>query len=111
MNFDLIAKDLIHSATIQQIVAGKKNSDLEKLNLIDELARAGFDRQNIFRDLRELYENTREDSIKTRIMDMMVKIHGLYQTEETPKPAPTIQINIINGDNTRLANMLCPEII
>lgn len=104
MIFDSIAKDLIkgNSST------GKLASSLERAGALVELAAAGFSRPEIFKEIRDLYDDCDDPAIKRQLLDMVVKVHGLYKDDEK-KEAPTFIFNI-TGDPVKLNQMLCPPL-
>ena len=110
MNFDIIAKDLLKQKAAPRPInaanSGNGGAVLEKANVLVELANSSFSIADTIAELRQLYDTTSEDSIKKQILDMIVKVHGLYSPEEK-KEVPTIVFNL-TGDPVRFGQMLCP---
>lgn len=104
MNFDIIAKDLLKPAP----KLNNGNNPLEKANALLELAENGFGRAEIFSEIRQLYDSTEDDSIKKQLLDMVVKVHGLYKDEDK-KETPKIIFNIVGASN-RVKDMLSPPL-
>lgn len=102
MNFDLIAKDLL-----KQKAVSSSPEPLDRANVLAELAEAGFGRKEIFSELRYLYDNAEDDTLKKQLLDIVIKVQGLYK-EDDKRESPTIIFNII-GKADKLNNMLCPQ--
>ena len=85
------------------------SSVAEKLDHIALLNESGFSPRAIFRDLRELADDCGDDEkgIKKQILELMIKVHGLMNTEEVAKVTPNFTI-VIQGDGARVNAMLCP---
>jgi len=106
MNFDQIAKDLLRPPNQPAKKAEVKGGTLARANALAELADAGFGRAEIFNELRLLYDGAEDDSLKKQILDIVIKMHGLYKEDES-RNVPTIVFNI-NGNRERVNSMLCP---
>lgn len=101
MNFDLIAKDLLSQKPLS-----KGTNPVARANALVELNDAGFGRKEIFSELRQLYDDAEDDIIKKQILDIVIKVHGLYKDDDK-KETPNITFNIV-GKVNRVADMLCP---
>ena len=107
MNFDQIAKDLLKPSPQEKKLGNNGSSGaLARANALAELTDAGFGRAEIFNELRMLYDGAEDDSIKKQILDIVIKMHGLYKEDEA-RNVPTIVFNI-NGSKERINSMLCP---
>ena len=102
MAFEHLAKDLIKKTTTAVEKTGRAA-------ILNELASAGFSRQDLFYKYQELYETSEEEATRRQILDSMAKIHGLMTPEESSRVAPVFQLQI-NGDNVRINAMLCPAV-
>lgn len=102
MTFDTHAKELLRTKGSPQ--SGEKT--LEKANALFELANAGFSLQETFQEIRSLYDNCEDDAIRRQLLDMIVKMHGVYKEAES-KQAPTFIFNV-HGDKNKIDQMLCP---
>lgn len=105
MVFDSIAKDLL-KAKAGNPANEKNDAALARAGALVELAAAGFSRSEIFCEIRELYDSCEDSAIKRQLLDMVVKVHGLYKDDEK-REAPTFIFNI-TGDKDKLNQMLCP---
>lgn len=105
MAFAQIAKGLLQ----QNAPAALTNKSPGRAGIMAQLDNAGFSVEEVFRDLRELYEATEEDSIKRGIMSDILKVRGLMQSDQQRPDAPQIIINVA-GDNVKVQNMLCPQL-
>lgn len=101
MTFDSLAKDLLR----ERALTPQKGS-LERAGALIELAAAGFSRPEIFSEIRDLYDNCDDPAIKRQLLDMVVKVHGLYKEDEK-REAPVFIFNIA-GDKEKINTMLCP---
>lgn len=102
MTFDLVAKNLIQNQT------KSPSGPTDRLAVLDTLTKAGFSPSDIFDELRHLYDTAEDDTTKRQVLDMMLKVHGLYANKEQDKVVPVININI-KGDNDKIFRMLCPQ--
>lgn len=105
MVFENLAKDLLNKPT-RESGAGQNESALAKADNLLTLANNGFALEHILRDLRDLYDNTEEDSVKRQILDMMLKVYGMYQDKDR-KESPQIIFNV-KADPNKMNRMLCP---
>lgn len=103
MAFAQIAKGLLTQSAIP-INSGKPQG---RADIMARLDNAGFAVEDIFRDLRQLYEDTEEDSIKRGIMSDILKVRGLMQSDAQRPEVPQIIINVA-GNNVKVQSMLCP---
>jgi len=111
MTFDTIAKDLLRKQKVPDNLTGNEpKSTIERANALVELAEAGFSRKDIFDKLSELYDDFSDEdkAVKKAILDMVIKVHGLYKDDEK-KEAPTFIFNI-NADPSKINKMLCPPL-
>jgi hypothetical protein len=106
MNFDLLAKNLLRSPTNESYSSPKGGKTLERAGALVELAESGFGRKEVFEELRFLYDGAEDDILKKQLLEMVVKIHGLYKDDER-KESPIITFTVI-GDPIRFQNMLAP---
>lgn len=103
MDLGKIAAELVNP---RQKTAGDK---LERANVLFSLAKNGFSIEEICTELRDLYDDSETDAtLKKQILDMIIKVHGLY-TQEEKKETPRIVFNIVAKEN-RLNEMLCPNL-
>ena|SRR5689334_16041252 len=107
--FESIAKDLLRKSTDSDKSnnsPSNSNSKLERASALMELAAAGFSRSEIFYEIRSLYDECEDHAVKRQLLDMVLKVQGLYKDEEK-REAPTFILNVI-GDKDRIESMLCP---
>lgn len=116
--FSSVAKTLISRTAAP--VAHQKTQVIRPISTVPEVGEAdhlqvmndaGFSVGEIFRDYRELLnECTDEDkTLKKQILDTMVKVRGLMTPDESVRATPIFQI-VVQGDNTRVNTMLCPNL-
>lgn len=103
MSFDLIAKNLL-KPNGQNPELGSKEDFLKKL------ADAGFSDDEILQCIRQEYDATNDTADRKQLLDMVIKIRGLYINKNEERSAPVININI-KGNNDRVARMLCPQAV
>lgn len=102
MSFSLIAQSLLKNKDIDP------DSKLtEKSDILSALTEAGFSPKEIFREMRNIFDTTEDDATKKQMLEMAVKVHGLYSNTEEHKELPKIIFNIV-GDKDKLNKMLCP---
>lgn len=104
MAFDQVAKSLIQQSQKTPKDISDSNSKTR------ELEAAGWGRVEVLREYRDLYDTTEEDSTKRQILDKVATMHGLLSPESAGANMPIIQINI-QGDNTKVNAMLCPNFV
>jgi hypothetical protein len=109
--FAQVAKQLI-TQTQRQPAARKGDSIEDKLDHIQLACNAGFSPLEIFRDLRELWNDCGDDDkgIKLQISKLMIQVHGMLSSDEVQRAAPQFTL-VIQGDNARVNNMLCPNFV
>lgn len=108
-SFNQLAKTLI-SSTLPSPAAKKSSEVADKLDNLRILSNSGFSPQEVFRDLRELYDSCddEEKGIKFQISKLMVQVHGMLNSEEVARVTPSFQIVINAESGSRVNAMLCP---
>lgn len=106
MTFDPIAKTLLNKA---KAASGTLDASgvLGKANVLLELTDVGFSVKDVCAELRQLYDTSEEDNTRKQILDMIIKLHGLYGDDK--KEAPKITFNV-QCDPTKFNSMVCPPI-
>lgn len=105
MSFNIAARSLLKTVPQTKPIGEKVSKD----QVLQKLDAAGFSLEDTFRELRELYDNTEEDSVKRGILTDLMKVRGLLTTEQAAREIPSIVIQI-QGDNTKVNAMLCPPV-
>lgn len=105
MNFNTIANSLLKH---QVSTKGDDKDSKSNGTIIEDLREAGFSPREIFQEMRSIFDTTEDDTTKKQMLEMAVKMHGLYTQEET-KRIPNIILNVV-GDKTKLNEMLCPPL-
>lgn len=100
---DIKARNLLRS-----VEPTDDNAKLSHATKLSKLAAAGFSIEEVFHELRTLYDGTEDDSIKRQVLDLVVKVQGLMATEKEAKETPQITFTFVNTSASRLDNMLCP---
>lgn len=106
MGFAQIANGLLKQQAIP--INGAAPKVQGRADIMMRLDNAGFSIEEVFRDLKELYNETEEDHIKRGILSDILKVRGLMQAEGQKIEAPQIIINVA-GDNVKVQSMLCPQ--
>jgi hypothetical protein len=75
---------------------------------LTKLTSAGFGSDELFTKMSDIYETAEDDSIKRQILDMAIKMHGLYANKDDNKVVPKFNLNIISEQGNRIYEMLCP---
>lgn len=107
MNFSQVANDLI----LAKRTPAARNGDSaeQKLSHIELMCKNGLSPEHIFRDLRDLINDCtdEEKNVKLQALKLLTQIHGMLSNDDVQKATPHFTL-VIQGDNTRVNNMLCP---
>jgi hypothetical protein len=108
MSFAQAAKKLLEdSHTPESIVGGIK----DKRAAVKALNDSGFGIEDIFTDLRSLYDESEEEpAVRRQILELTIKVHGLLQGEVQAKEPPLFKF-IFYGSEDRIVDMLCPPFV
>lgn len=110
--FNQLAKTLISSTLPPpSLKTGSKVAD--KLANLQVLNEAGFSPAEVFRDLRELYDDCGDEDkvVKFQISKLMIQVHGMLNNEEVARVAPSFNIVINAESGSRVNTMLCPDFV
>lgn len=109
MGFNQAAKSLI-ATTIAPPASKRGAAVADKLSNLEILSKSGFSPEEVFRDLRELYDDcdAEDKTIRFQISKLMIQVHGLLNQEEVARVMPSFQIVINAESGSRVNTMLCP---